>query len=218
MFKRLLVFVMLSNLFGCLQKKEDRAFKVFNEGVSLSIDAAKMDQNGQHDKALVLNKKAIDKFEETLSIDSSHFGARGALGHSFYLLGEFQEAINWFEKSNIIDDKSAGNLRELGLSRINLGQIDAGYENLTKAFELDKSREIRSITADELYDIGKLAFEYSTEYSKQGEVKKGADYQEFSLIVLRMACDIDDNRKDIAATLAEFAARVGEKELADKYR
>lgn len=86
MFKRLLIFVMLSNIFGCLQKKEDSAFKVFNEGVSLSLDAVKMDQNGQHDKASVLNKQAVDKFKETLSIDSTHFGARGALGHSFYLL------------------------------------------------------------------------------------------------------------------------------------
>lgn len=99
-----------------------------------------------------------------------------------------------------------------------MGQIEAGYEDLTKAFELDKSKEIRSITADDLFNIGKLASEYSAEYSKQGEAEKGADYQEFSLVVLRMACDIDDKREDIAATLVEFADKAGEKELADKYR
>ncbi|TVT37388.1 hypothetical protein FNT36_23615 [Hymenobacter setariae] len=218
MVKYLIVFVALSNLFGCVQGKEDRAFEVFNEGVILSLDAVKKDQNGQHDKAIALNRQAIDKFKETLIIDSTHFGARGALGHSYYLLGDFKEAINWFEKSNVIDDKSAGNSRELGLSRINLGQIEAGYKDLTKAFKLDKSEEIRSITADDLYDIGKLAFEYSAEYSKRGEAKKGANYQEFSLTVLKMAYDIDENRKDIAATLVEFADKAGEKELADKYR
>jgi tetratricopeptide (TPR) repeat protein len=213
-----LITSMLFNLFGCNQKPKDRAFVVFNEGVALSLEALQLDQKGKHEDAFDFNKKAITKFEETLRIDPSHYGSKGALGHSFYLIGEFRAAINWFEKAHANNETTAATFRELGLSKINLGQIEAGQKNLEAAFRLDDSQNVKDITADDLYDIGKLAFEYSDEYKKQGQVEKGRTYQQFSLAVLKMALDISNSRPDIAATLVEFTDKAGGKALADKHR
>lgn len=219
-YKKYLFIALLGflNLFGCKQSTKDRVFTVFNEGVSLSLDALNLDQNGKHEAASALNKEAIEKFKETLRIDSLHHGARGALGHNYYLTGEFQNAIDWLEKAHAHNEKTAATFRELGLSRINLDQIEAGQKDIETAFQLDKSQEIKNITADDLYDIGKLAFEYSSEYTKQGQIEQGKTYQVFSLEVLQLALTIDNSRRDIATTLVEFADKAGDKAFANKYR
>ncbi|MBJ6109514.1 hypothetical protein JAO73_10845 [Hymenobacter sp. BT523] len=210
-------FTLLFSMLGCQKKKEDKAFLVFNEGVSLSLDALRFYERGDYKNSEDANKKAILKFEQTLQIDSTHKGARSALGHSFYLIGEFRKAIIWFEKANQIDEQTAPNLRELGLSKINLGQVPEGRQDLEKAFKLDTSQEIRKITADDLYDIGKLAFEYGEDYIGQGESEKGKTYKLFSIDVLRLGFEIDNDRKDIARTIVVLANKIGDKTTAAKY-
>ncbi|MFC6223982.1 tetratricopeptide repeat protein [Hymenobacter artigasi] len=140
---------MLFGLFGCKPSKKNEAFKAFNEGVAFSLTAIDLFEQKAYEQSDSLNKKAINKFQETLLIDSTHSGTRSALGHSYYLVRQFKESINWFEKANKIDGESAINFRELGLSRINLGRVPEGHQDLQMAFELDKSQEIRSITTDD---------------------------------------------------------------------
>ena len=181
----------------------------------LAVDLFKQKE---YENSASLNNKAIIKFQETLHIDSTHRVARSALGHSYYLVRQFDKSISWFEEANRIDGEAAVNFRELGLSRINLGQVPEGYRDLQKAFELDKSQEIRSITTDDLYDIGKLAFDYGDGYIKQGEIEKGKQYKLFSIDVLRMAFDINNKRKDIAHTIGNFAEKMGDKVTAEAYR
>ena len=99
--------VMLFCLFGCKPGKKDEAFRAFNEGVAFSLKAIDLFEQREYKQSDSLNQEAINKFQETLHIDSTHSGARSALGHSYYLIRQFKESIDWFEKANKIDGASA---------------------------------------------------------------------------------------------------------------
>ena len=211
-----ILMLLLLTAISCDKKK--KAFKVFNEGVSFSLAAIHEQEDGNAEKASKLNKQAIEKFRETLKIDSNYKGARSALGHSFFLAREFEKAIYWFEQANKKDAPMAVNFQELGLSKINLGEIKEGQEEIEKAFKLDRSKEIRDLTTDDLLDIGTLAFGYGKDYINNGEKEKGISYQQFAVNVLIMAYGIDNNRHDISGKIVEYADELKDKVIADKYR
>jgi tetratricopeptide (TPR) repeat protein len=209
---------MAFSLFSCGQKKNDKAFQVFNEGVTLNLQSIDEQNKGNIDKAVSLNKQSIDKFRETLKIDSTHAIVRSSLGHSLYIDRQFKEAIYWFDQANKVNGEAAVNYRELGLCKINLGEIQEGKNDIDKAFTLDTTKEIRELTIQDLTDIGELAFQYGDGYIQQGEPEKGKDYKTFSIGVLILAFDYDKSRKDIALKIAEFAEKLDDKETANKYK
>jgi len=206
------------SLISCGQKKNDKTFKVFNEGVTLNLQAIYEQNKGNFDKAKSLNKQSIEKFKETLQLDSTHPGARSALGHSLYVDGQFKESISWFDRANKLNGETAANLREIGLCKINLGEIQAGKADIDKAFSIDTTKEIKVITIQDLTDIGELAFQYGDGYIQQGEADKGKEYKTFSIGVLILAFDYDKSRKDIALKIADFADKIGDKKTATKYK
>ena len=212
-----IVAVCFCFLISC-QTRTDKAFAVFNQGVTLSLDAANEQGKGDFDKAAALNKKAIEKFKETLKIDSNHKIARSALAHSLYLDGQFKEAINWFEKANEKDTPIAVNFLELGLCKINLGQVKQGREKIEKALKLDTSKELRTNTALDLTDIGTRAFSFGKQYLAKGDEENGKNYQHFAIAVLMMAYDFDNGRKDISTKITEYADEIHDQKIADQYR
>lgn len=206
------------SLFSCGQKKQDKTFKVFNEGVLLNLKSVDEQNKGNFEQAALLNKQSIDKFKETFKLDSTHPGVRSALGHSLYVDKQFKEAIHWFDQSNKVNGEMAPNYRELGLCKINLGLITDGKSDIDKAFSIDTTKEIREITIQDLVDVGELAFQYGDGYIQQGEPDKGKDYKTFSVGVLILAFDYDKSMKDIALKVSDFADKLGDKETANKYK
>ena len=214
----ILATLMTFSLFSCEQKKNDKTFQVFNEGVSLSLKSIQEQDKGNFEQAASLNKQSIDKFKETLKLDSTHPIVRSALGHSLYIDKQFNEAIKWFDQANKVNGDAAANYREMGLCKINLGQIQEGKSDIDKAFFIDTTKEIRELTIQDLIDIGKLAFQYGDGYIQQGESDKGKNYKTFSIGVLILAFDYDKSRKSIALTISDFAGKFGDKETATKYK
>jgi tetratricopeptide (TPR) repeat protein len=216
--------LMTFSLFSCGQKKKDKpdkdskAFKVFNEGVALNLNAIGEQNKGNFEKAAALNRQSIDKFKETYKLDSTHPIVRGALGHSFYIDKQFAEGIHWFEQANKVSGEMAVNYREMGLCKINLGQIQEGKDDIDKAFSMDTTTKIRELTLQDLTDIGELAFQYGDGYIQQGEPDKGKGYKAFSIGVLMLAFDYNNSRKDLAIKIADFADKSGDKETAKKYK
>jgi tetratricopeptide (TPR) repeat protein len=210
--------IMTFSLFSCGQKKEDKTFQAFNEGVSLNLKSIDEQNKGNFEKAAFLNRQSIDKFKETFKLDSTHPGVRSALGHSLYIDKQFKDAIQLFDQANKANGEMAANYREMGLCKINLGLIQDGKNDIDKAFSIDTTKEIRELTIQDLIDIGDLAFQYSDGYVQQGEPDKGKDYKVFSIGVLILAFEYDKTRKDIALKISDFADKLGDKETAHKYK
>lgn len=210
--------LMAFSLFSCGQKNYDKAFQVFNDGVSLNLKSIDEQNKGYFDKAISLNKQSIDKFRETLKIDSTHPVVRSALGHSLYIDKQFKEAIHWFDQANKVTGEAAVNYREIGLCKINLGLIQEGKSDIDKAFSMDTTKEIRELTIQDLTDIGELAFQYGDGYVHQGEPAKGKDYKTFSIAVLMLAFEYDKSKKNIALKISNFADKLGDKETTNKYK
>lgn len=206
-------------LFSCIQKKKDKdkAFDTFNEGVSLNLSAIEEQNKGNFEKADSLNKQSIEKFRETLKLDSSHGLARSTLGHSLYIDRQFKEAIYWFEQANKVDGELAVNFREMGLCKVNIGLMQEGRNDIDRAFIIDTTKEIRGITVQDLVGIGEHIFQYSTGYAQQGESDRANEYRKYSIGVLMIAFEYDQSRKDIASRIAEFAAQIGDKKTAEIY-
>ena len=214
----IITLLMFFSIFSCGQNKKDKAFKLFNEGVTLNLKSIDEQEKGNYEKAIEFNKLSIKKFKETLKEDSTNSAVRGALGHSLYIDKQFKEAIFWFEESNKKDGKQVQNIRELGLCMVNLGQTKLGKEYIDKAFSMDESKEIRDITLLDLTDIGTLAFDYGEGYTKEGDEKKGKEYKMFSVGVLMLVYEYDNSKKDIALKISEIANKIGDKETSLKYK
>lgn len=206
------------NICSCERKKESKSFQVFNEGVSLSLNSIEEQNRGDFEKASILNKKSIEKFKETLRIDSAHPVVRSALGHSLYIDKQFQEAIHWFDQANKVNQHAAMNYREMGLCKINLGQISLGKSDIDKAFSMDTTKEIRELTVQDMSDIGELAFSYGDVYEQEGDSMKGKDYKTFAVAVLILAFEYDNSKKNIGIKIAEYAEKLGDKETTSKYK
>jgi tetratricopeptide (TPR) repeat protein len=218
--KVLSLLLVLLTIISCGQtdKQKEQAFKVFNEGVSYSLDAADELEKANYEKAEELNKKAIEKFRETLSIDSTHKAAASALGHSYYMIRNFNKGIEWYEKAISIDSTIAVNHLEYGLCKINKGDLENGKTSIEKALSIDKSKVTIDQAVYSLLDIGLLAFDYGNGYEEQGEKETGLAYKNFSIAVLEIANQIDGQNEEVVNSIVDFAIKLDKTDLADKYK
>ena len=222
-FPRLLNLLIIIPLFifnSCYQTSnvKDKANKVFNEGVSFSLAATQELGKGNFDKSAKLNQKSIDKFLETLKIDSTHEGAASALGHSYYMTRDFQKGIEWYEKALRIDSTFVVSHLEYGLCKINNGDLANGITSINKALELDNSKETIDQAVFSLMDIGTLAFEYGIRYEDEGDSAKGLVYKQFSVAVLQIANQIDSLNLDVINYIVDFSQKLGDIETISKYQ
>jgi len=198
--------------------KQSKSFKVFNEGVSYSLDATIELEKGNFENAIELNTKAIDKFLEMLQIDSTHKMALGALGHSYYMIRDYQKGIEWYEKANMVDTNNVANYLEYGLCLINLGDLSNGNSAIEKAISIDNSKASIDHAVYNLLDIGTLAFDYGKEYDKQGDKEEGQAYKEFSIAVLLIAHHLDTTNQEVIRPIIDFSEKIGYAETAEEFK
>lgn len=218
--KHLLFFILLLVITSCghKNKQEDKTFKVFNEGVAFSLDAVKEFEKGNFEKSIELNTKAIDKFLETIKLDSTHLLALGALGHSYYMMRDYQTGIEWYEKAIKVDSSNSDNHLEYGLCLINLGDLINGNLSIEKALRLNNSKESVDHAVYSLLDIGVIAYDYGEEYDKQGEKEDGQVYKEFSVAVLLSAHQFDTINQEVIKHIIDYSENIGYKETAEEFK
>jgi tetratricopeptide (TPR) repeat protein len=151
-------------------------------------------------------------------MDSTHPVVRSALAHSLYIDKQFKEAIQWFDQANKLNGGAAVNYREMGLCKINMGQIEEGKNDIDTAFSMDTTKEIRELTIQDLTEIGDLAFKHGKEYIEQSDPDKGKNYKTFAIGVMITAYKYDKSKNGIALKITNFANEIGNKETATKYK
>lgn len=211
----LILSIMIFNLFGCSQSKEEKAFKVFNEGVTFSLDAGNFMEEGNEEEAKKRYEMSIEKFKETIQIDPNHKGVPSALGHNYYEIREYDEAINWFTKAIQVQPEFAVNYQFLGLSQINKGKIEEGEKNIEKAMEMDTSEDMKYNTISNLVHIGNLAYSYGDAYEEEGKKEQGNDYRKFGIRVLMSALEYSNNDKEIGKMIESYAAKMNDETLSN---
>ncbi len=211
----LILSIMLFNLFGCSQSKEEKAFKTFNEGVTFSLDAGKFMEEGNEEEGIKRYEMSIEKFKETLQIDSNHKGVASALGHNYYEIRNYDEAINWFTEAIKVQPEFAVNYQFLGLSQINKSKVEEGEKNIEKAFEIDKSENMKNNTISNLVHIGNLAYSYGDAYEKEGKKEQGNDYRKFGIRVLMSALKYSNNDKEIGKMIEEYSVKMNDEILSN---
>jgi tetratricopeptide (TPR) repeat protein len=209
----IILLIILFNLFGCSQSKEEKVFKIFNEGVTFSLDAGKFMEEGNEEEGMKRYEMSIEKFKETLQIDSNHKGVPSALGHNYYETRNYDEAINWFTKAIEVQPEFAVNYQFLGFSQMNKGKIEEGEKNIEKAFEIDNSEDMRYNTISNLVHIGNLAYSYGEAYEEEGKKEQGNDYRKFGIRVLISALEYSNNDKEIGKMIDEYAIKMNDETL-----
>ena len=195
---------------ACNTKKHDEAIKVFNRGVAASFQANKEFENNKDEEATKLNRQAIDLYKQTLGIDSGYIGARSALAHSLYVDKQFKEAINWFSNAIAVEAKSAVNYREMGLSKLNIGELESGKDDIDHAFSLDTSETIKKITIQDLKSISNTSVAFADDNYKKGEAAIAKNYLSFSVSMLMLAHYYDSKDIEVIKQVVAHTARLGD--------
>lgn len=200
-----------------------RAKVLFNDGVAASLDVSELLCTGDVEKAKVRSQHAIDQFRAALKIDPMSSAFAGALGHELYVFAttfggvDFAEAQEFLLRAVQADPDNVASLGELGLCRVNLGDISGAQGNFQRVFELDDSRETRDYLSTELAAIGQRAFSYGTTLQNEGQEQQGITYKRFAIGASMLAFCTHDVRRDLAQQVSIFARDIGDAKTADEY-
>ncbi|MEM6261350.1 MAG: hypothetical protein AAGI38_02500 [Bacteroidota bacterium] len=192
----------------------------FQEGISLAQQIEALGEvEGQAYQIDLLNDQALYAFNQAISLDPTYESrASGFLGHAYFLKGDHQAAALWLQAGVEEDPGNYLLYRELGLSHMNVGQIEPAKKALAQSIGLNDTENHRQNIIQELYKIGQKSFEFGQEYIGRGYPKKGADYQTYGIVVLQLAFDLDDSETYIAEQIVSYAELIGDEEKVKIYQ
>lgn len=204
---------------SCKETKpvESKAFTMFNEGVTFSLQAAEERNKENFEKSKELHHKAIDMFLKTMAIDSTHKAAPSALGHSYYMIRDFKNGTKWYKKAIQMDTTFVANYLELGLCQINDGDFKNGSAAINKAVDIDPSQETVDQAVNSLIDISKRAIDFGLEYKQEGDTERHLAYTQFAISVLKMAHQLAPLNREVMVLIADFSEAISDTETATTF-
>ena len=171
----------------------DEVFRLFNEGVSRSLNAHQHRQCGRMPEAVKSDREAIAAFDQALELDSRHTGALGGKGMSLAMLGMTREAAACFQQTIELEPDSAENHRQLGLCFLELGELSSARGATLRALELEPGDEFRRAAAVEIYNFGGSTMMRAAEHREAGRRDEQQGCYARARDVFSLALEVDDS-------------------------
>lgn len=210
-----LLFICIAMLVACVST-EEKLTKAYSEGETLAKEAALAEEKGDSKNAQQLYTQAIEKYDQAIALDSTHQPSRAAKAHSLYKAGRHQDALLYLQPLADAGDDAAS-LRDMGLIKLQMGDVSQGQAFLDRAVEIDHSKAMIDQVNKELVQIATKNFDEGLELRERGDVDKGKSQQGYGMSVLMLAYYYDNTRKDLAGQIARYADEVGDYTVKTQY-
>lgn len=206
-------------LTACQNGEKDNAAieGMFKKGVRHTLNADEFLAASNVAEAEKEFKLSVEVFNNVLTMDSTHFGAVGGLGYSYYQLGEFDKAVEHLRRATVIDPKFAENHRLLGLALINFGDLLEGGREIQYAHQLDRDTAYFRRSMRDLEKIGQTAFEKGNRLDATMGRQAGRSYQHFAVGVFILAHDLEPTNQYIIKAIVEMCNKIGDTATAEVY-
>ena len=206
-------------LAACQNGEKDNAAieGLFKKGVRHTLNADEFLAASKITEAEKEFKLSVEVFNNVLTMDSTHFGAVGGLGYSYYQLGEYDKAVEYLRHAIVIDPQFAENHRLLGLALINYGDLLEGGREIQHAHLLDRDTAYFRRTMRDLEKIGQTAFEKGNRLDATMGKQAGRSYQHFAVGVFILAHDLEPTNQYIIKAIVEMCTKIGDTATAAVY-
>ena len=173
----------------------DEVIRLFNEGVTASLQAHEARVAGDFEKAQPIEQQAHDFFEQALQIEPDNLGALGGKAMSLTHLGRTPEAVPVFEKAIELEPTMAENHRQVGLCYAELGNLPAARDATRKALELNPEDDYREKAAVELYNFGGHLMQFAAKMRDAGKSVEEKQCIQHAQGLFAIIVDFDPNNE-----------------------
>lgn len=170
---------------------DDEIFRLFNEGVTHSLEAHQYRENGNGEQAVASDRKSVAAFDRVLELDARHTGALSGKAMGLAMLGQTQEAMALFRKAIEIEPDFAENYRQLGLCLLELGDISAARDVTFQALEREQNAKYRNSAAIEIYNLGGSVMMMAAQHRDAGRRSEEVQCYERAKGVFSLAQEVD---------------------------
>lgn len=102
---------------------------------------------------LGLDLKAMHELKKVISINKNFINGYEALGGIAFKIGDYDSAINWYEKVIYLNKKDSATMGKLAELYEHKGEIDKAREMWKKALKYENREELRDIIKRKLYTM-----------------------------------------------------------------
>lgn len=190
----------------------------FKRGVELSLKSETLYAAGENKAANKLNRQALNFFDEALSIDPTYFQAAGAKAHAHFLLRDFKECAQWYDRALALDSNLIPYYYERGICLVQSGNLPKGISSIEAAVAKGNKHEILEMATADLSEISALAFQLGDTLANQGQYKKANGYQRFAVGVLMSAHQLDSSNVQVAAQISQMTRLLGDTITANRFQ
>ena len=140
-----------------------------------------------------------------LAIDSSYQGIYGALGHSFFMMRDFNNGMQCYERALRRDSAIVDYSLEYGLCVLNEGDVQRGVALIEQVLSGESNRDVIDKATASLITTSKLAFEYGEGCEYEGNLKEGLASKQYAIEVLQVAHQLDQSNQKVIQYIVDFS-------------
>ncbi len=183
---------------------EDEIYRLFNEGVSASLEAERLREEGNLDQAKETEEQACSTFDRILELDPEHLGGLSGKALSLSQLGQVEEAAELFQEALSLEPNFPENHRQLGHCFMQMGDWESCRQEILIALEQDARSDYRQKSSDEVLRYGGYLLDMADEFRRKNQMDKERACQLNARWAFWLAQDIDPENKMAAQEMKKL--------------